>query len=64
MNEKLLNNLACPNCNAPLEWDKENNRLICKEKNLYYPIENGIPVLLPEAGKPLATENNLEKGNP
>ncbi|MDP8161566.1 Trm112 family protein [Pasteurella skyensis] len=50
MNEKLLNNLACPNCNVKLEWDKTNNRLICHEQNLAYPIENGIAVLLPESG--------------
>ncbi|MDG6882316.1 Trm112p-like protein [Phocoenobacter uteri] len=53
MNEKLLNNLACPNCNAKLVWDKENNRLICNEQQLAYPIENGIAVLLPESGLPL-----------
>ncbi len=56
MNEKLLNNLACPNCNTKLDWDKENNRLICKAQNLAYPIENGIAVLLPEKGYSLEEE--------
>ncbi|AUI66421.1 MULTISPECIES: Trm112 family protein [Glaesserella] len=50
MNEKLLNNLACPVTNAKLAWDKENNRLISREAQVAYPIENGIPVLLPEKG--------------
>ncbi|AIZ78248.1 Trm112 family protein [Actinobacillus equuli subsp. equuli] len=53
MNEKLINNLACPVTNTKLEWDKANNRLISREAKLVYPIENGIPVLLPEAGKKL-----------
>ncbi|MDH2998217.1 tetraacyldisaccharide 4'-kinase [Pasteurellaceae bacterium LFhippo2] len=53
MNEKLINNLACPVTNTKLEWDKENNRLISREAQLAYPIENGIPVLLPEAGQKL-----------
>ncbi|WGE89473.1 Trm112 family protein [Actinobacillus arthritidis] len=53
MNEKLINNLACPVTNTKLEWDKDNNRLISREAKLVYPIENGIPVLLPEAGKKL-----------
>lgn len=48
MNEKLLNNLACPLSNGKLEWDKENNRLISRAANVAYPIENGIPVMLPE----------------
>lgn len=53
MNEKLINNLACPVTNTKLEWDKANNRLISREAKLVYPIENAIPVLLPEAGKKL-----------
>ncbi|QIW16347.1 tetraacyldisaccharide 4'-kinase [Pasteurellaceae bacterium RH1A] len=53
MNENLLKNLACPISNGKLDWDKENNRLICQESKLAYPIQNGIVVLLPEAGQPL-----------
>ncbi|MDO9886904.1 Trm112 family protein [Glaesserella parasuis] len=48
MNEKLLNTIACPITQTKLEWDKENNRLISRSANVYYPIENGIPVLLLE----------------
>lgn len=48
MNEKLINNLACPISNGKLEWDKENNRLISRVANVAFPIENGIPVMLPE----------------
>lgn len=48
MNEKLLNTIACPASHQKLEWDKENNRLISRQAQLAYPIENGIPVLLPE----------------
>lgn len=53
MNEKLLNNLVCPISNEKLEWDKENDCLINRKLNIAYPIKNGIPELLPEAGKPL-----------
>lgn len=55
MNEKLLNTLACPISNGKLEWDKENNRLISRQANIAYPIEHGIPVLLPERGEPLVS---------
>lgn len=53
MNEKLLETLACPVTHTKLEWDKTNQRLISRQANLAYPIENGIPVLLPERGMPL-----------
>ncbi len=53
MNEKLLNTIACPISHGRLEWDKENRRLISRKANVSYPIENGIPVLLPEKAEPL-----------
>ncbi|WP_150539290.1 Trm112 family protein [Actinobacillus vicugnae] len=53
MNEKLLNNLVCPVTNTQLEWDKQQNRLVSREAKLAYPIQNGIPVLLPETGEKL-----------
>ncbi|MGX2947970.1 Trm112 family protein [Frederiksenia canicola] len=53
MNEKLLNTIACPVSHQKLEWDKENNRLISRQAQLAYPIENGIPVLLPERAEKL-----------
>lgn len=53
MNEKLLQTIACPNTHQKLVWDKENNRLIAPNAKLAYPIENGIPVLLPEKAEAL-----------
>lgn len=53
MNEKLIKNLACPVTHDKLEWDKAHHQLISRQANLAYPIQNGIPVLLPEAGKKL-----------
>ncbi|QLB40253.1 Trm112 family protein [Mannheimia pernigra] len=53
MNENLLRSLVCPISNEKLEWDKESNQLINRKLNIAYPIKNGIPELLPEAGKSL-----------
>lgn len=50
MNDKMLQVLACPCCHAKLRYDKENQRLICEYEQLAYPIEQGIPILLPESG--------------
>lgn len=46
----MLQVLACPCCHAKLRYDKENQRLICEYEQLAYPIEQGIPILLPESG--------------
>lgn len=51
--------LACPKCRGPLEYmssqeaaDKEKEMLLCRACGEYYPVENGIPILLTEeAGK-------------
>lgn len=53
MNEKLLDTLACPISHQKLEWDKAHHRLISPAAQVAYPIENGIPVLLPEKAEKL-----------
>ncbi|WP_109078790.1 Trm112 family protein [Aggregatibacter kilianii] len=53
MNGKLLEIVACPSCHGRLEYDEQNQRLICRFEKLAYPINHGIPVLLAEQGQPL-----------
>ncbi len=53
LDEKLLEILACPVCKRDLEYNKEREILICKECSVFYEIREGIPVLLPDSGKPL-----------
>ena len=43
---KLMEILACPVCKGKLEYNKEQQELICKFDRLAYPIEKDIPVLL------------------
>lgn len=52
----MLQVLACPRCHAKLQYDKSQQRLICEFEKLAYPIENGIPVLLPESGVAIEQE--------
>ncbi|MEM1578060.1 MAG: methytransferase partner Trm112 [Archaeoglobaceae archaeon] len=55
MRRSLLDILACPKCKSDLELEvleEENGeiisgKLICKACGVYYPIEDGIPNLLP-----------------
>ncbi|OOF40042.1 hypothetical protein BKK47_05345 [Rodentibacter mrazii] len=48
LNPKLLEVIACPRCLARLQYDAENQRLICRYEQLAYPIENGVPLLIAE----------------
>jgi len=43
---KLMEILACPVCKGKLDYDKEQQELICKFDRLAYIIDKGIPVLL------------------
>lgn len=45
LNPKLLEILACPRCLGRLQYDVDNQRLICRFEHLAYPIEQGIPHL-------------------
>jgi len=55
MKRSLLDILACPICKGDLDLvvEKENEeeilegKLICKKCNIEYPIEEGIPNMLP-----------------
>ncbi|AEA48129.1 methytransferase partner Trm112 [Archaeoglobus veneficus] len=55
MKRSLLDILACPICKGDLDLfvEKENEeeilqgKLICKQCNIEYPIEDGIPNMLP-----------------
>lgn len=46
INPQLLEVIACPRCLAQLQYDQENQRLICCYEHIAYPIKNGVPVLL------------------
>ncbi|MCI2285514.1 Trm112 family protein [Colwellia sp. MSW7] len=43
---KLLEILACPVCKGKLDYNKEQQELICKFDKLAYAIDQDIPVLL------------------
>ena len=49
MDEELLKILACPKCKESVEL--EDDKLICKHCKKYYPIKDGIPVMLIDEAK-------------
>jgi uncharacterized protein YbaR (Trm112 family) len=48
ISNELLEILACPVCKGDLEYNKEENKLICHKCRLKYPIREGIPIMLEE----------------
>ena len=46
LSDKLLELLACAKCKGDLEYDRENNKLICDNCRLKYSIEDDIPIML------------------
>ncbi len=53
LDKKLLAIIVCPICKADLEYDKENNELICRNDKLAFPIRDEIPVMLEEEARVL-----------
>ena len=49
----------CPVSNAPLEYDKDKDELICKASGLAYPVRDGIPVMLESEARQLTADEKL-----
>lgn len=59
MDRQLLSILVCPVTKAPLEYDRENQELVCRASGLAYPIRDGIPVMLESEARQLSTDEKL-----
>ncbi|MCH7678154.1 Trm112 family protein [candidate division KSB1 bacterium] len=46
LDKELLDILACPKCKGDLDYDKENQKLICNNCRLKYDIKDDIPIML------------------
>ena len=53
--EELLELMACPVCRSPLEDQEE--MLRCTGCGVRYPVNDGVPVMLPEAAVPADEED-------
>ncbi len=49
ISKEFLNMLACPICKKPIE--ESGDELICKNCKKAFPVQNGIPVMLPEKAR-------------
>ena len=49
LKKDILDILVCPKCKGPLEYDRKENKLICKRCGLKFPVlEGDIPDMLLE----------------
>ena len=61
MDKKLLAILACPLCKGDVDYDRDNEELICRADGVAYPIREGIPVMLETEARTLTTDEKLNK---
>jgi uncharacterized protein YbaR (Trm112 family) len=54
LSEKLLEILACPKCKGDLEYQRDNQKLLCHKCKLAYRIEDDIPVMLIDEAEKIA----------
>jgi uncharacterized protein YbaR (Trm112 family) len=59
MDTRLLEILACPICKGPVVHRREAHVLVCRADRLAFPIRDGIPVMLEEEARQLATDDPL-----
>jgi uncharacterized protein YbaR (Trm112 family) len=56
MDSKLLELLVCPVTKTSLVWQRDKEELWCVVSRRAYPIDDGIPVLIPEQARELQDE--------
>jgi uncharacterized protein YbaR (Trm112 family) len=60
---KLMEILACPVCKGKLNYNKEQQELICKFDKLAYAIDKDIPVLLESEARQLSLDDTAENSD-
>ena len=53
LDKKLLALLVCPICKAKLDYQKDQQELVCINDKLAFPIRDGIPIMLEEEARVL-----------
>lgn len=53
LDRKLLDILVCPVCKGEVALNQAKTGLICNKCKLEYPVEDDIPIMLPEEARPL-----------
>jgi len=62
VSERLTDILACPVCKGPLMWRREAQEYVCRADRLAYPVRDGIPIMLPDEARRLASDDEALSG--
>lgn len=56
VDRRLLEILVCPLCKGPLVYRRAEQELICLADRLAFPVRDGIPVMLEDEARSLASD--------
>jgi len=59
MDTRLLEILACPICKGPVVHRRDAQVLVCRADRLAFPVRDGIPVMLEDEARQLASDDPL-----
>jgi uncharacterized protein YbaR (Trm112 family) len=58
IDDELLKILICPHCKGDLEYDQDNQELICHKSQLAYEIKDGMPIMLIDEARKINLQND------
>ena len=56
VDKKLLAILVCPICKGELNYERENEELVCRAEKLAFPIQDDIPIMLESEARRLEAD--------
>jgi uncharacterized protein len=59
LDARLLDILACPLCKSPLRYAQPDAVLVCRADRLAFPVRDGVPVMLENEARVLASDDPL-----
>ena len=60
VDRKLLEILVCPLTKGPLSYNADTQELISLRADVAYPIRKGVPLMTPEAARPLSDQERAK----
>jgi uncharacterized protein YbaR (Trm112 family) len=57
LSKELLEMLVCPQCKGDLEYDRDNEKLLCHACQLRYSIQDEIPIMLIDEAERMSDSN-------
>lgn len=58
----FIDQLACPICTSAFVSSEQDERLLCHSCGVAFPVQDGIPLLLPENAEPYTLVENCGSG--